>query len=83
MLSKQAVLLVNWYKPSGKWYASTKLQVPDDLETWDHQHVYYIEQHQDQLNPQWVDGDYFVSIACIEQAEEDTRFFERLVKYPR
>lgn len=83
MLSKQAVLLVNWYKPSGKWYASTKLQVPDNLEAWDHQHVDYIEQHQDQLQSSWTNSAYFVSITCIEQAEEDDRFFERLVTYPR
>ena len=80
---QQALIVVNWYKPSGKWYASARLQVPDDLETWDDQHIVYVEKHQDQLQSGWTNREWFVSITCIEQAKKDTRFFERLVKYPR
>lgn len=76
-------LLINWYKPSGKWYASCRLEVPADFKdsfTSDPLRD-FIELHQDQLAPSWVKGDWYVSVACIEQADEDPRFFERLMKY--
>lgn len=78
-----AKLLVNWYKPSGKWYSQTSIavpanfpiiHVPDSLKA-------LIEDKQDQLSQNWVDGDWYVSVTCIEQDNSDTRFFERLYKY--
>ena len=76
-------ILVNWYKPSGKWYAQTKLSVPNDFViTYDKDVLKeFIEKHQDQLANTWVNGDWYVSVSCLEQPVEDTRFFERLFKY--
>ena len=41
----------------------------------------FIEKHQDQLANTWVNGDWYVSVSCLEQTAEDPRFFERLFKY--
>jgi hypothetical protein len=78
-----AKLLVNWYKPSGKWYAQTELEVPDDFAiTYDKDVLKeFIEEHQDQLDSNWVNGRWYVSVSCIEQTDEDPRFFERLFIY--
>lgn len=80
---KAAKLLINWYKPSGKWYAQQTMYVPPDLETWDNQHIDYIEKYQNTLKSTFVDGEWYLSITCIEQDDADIRFFERLVKYPQ
>lgn len=80
---QQAKLLVNWYKPTGKWYAGQTMYVPTDLETWDNQHVAYVEEYQTELQSAFTNSNYFMTISCIEQDAEDIRFFERLIIYPR
>lgn len=80
---KLARLLINWYKPSGKWYAQDLMSIPSWISVLDDEFIDYIETNQEQLVKDWVDGNWYVSISCIEQDNEDTRFFERLVKYPR
>lgn len=80
---KTAKILVNWYKPSGKWYAQEIMYVPPDLEAWDNQHIDWIENNQGTLQSSFYFGDWFMSVSCIDQDDEDRRFFERLVKYPR
>ena len=80
-----AKLLVNWYKPSGKWYAGTELDVPDDFQityTGEERCVEeFVEKHQDQLGENWIYGDWYVSVTCVQQDNDDTRFFECLLKY--
>lgn len=80
---KTAKLLINWYKPSGKWYAGQHMYVPNDIETFDNQHIDFIEQYQKELQQTFVDTKIIMTVSCIEQDDKDMRFFERLVKYPR
>ncbi len=77
----QTKILVNWYKPSGKWYAQDPLIVPDDLQPYEPDNLMnFIREHQKELQPSWYDGTWFVSVTAVEQPDSDTRFFERLFK---
>ena len=74
-------ILVNWYKPSGKWYAQDTLTVPDDLQPYEPDSLMgFIRENQKELQPSWYGGEWFVSVTVIEQHNSDTRFFERLFK---
>jgi len=73
------LIKVNWYKSTGKWYASEELNVPDHVSNDGIQK--WVEDNQTQLQSTWVNGDYYVSITALYQASVDTRFFERLYKY--
>jgi hypothetical protein len=79
----KTVLRVNWYKPSGKWYAQCELEVPDDFQiTFETDCIReFVEKNQNQLHKAWIAGDWYVSVTCITQDANDTRFFERLMKY--
>lgn len=73
------LIKVNWYKPSGKWYASEELNIPDSLGADGIKE--YIEAHQSQLGHNWTQHDWFVSVTVLYQSSIDQRFFERLFKY--
>ena len=81
----KTTLLVNWYKPSGKWYSSCKLDVPDEITVVDLATTdvlkNFVELNQTELGERWVEGQWYVSVSCIEQPKEDVRFFERMFKY--
>lgn len=73
------LIKVGWYKPSGKWYASEELNIPNSLTSDILQE--YIVANQRQLSTGWTNGDWYVACTVLYQSTVDTRFFERMFKY--
>lgn len=78
---KETILLVNWYKKSGKWYAKDTLTVPNYVSGSYYVVKEFIIQNQTQLQDSWVNNEYYVSTTAIFQDDKDTRFFEHLYKF--
>lgn len=68
---------VNWWKPSGKWYASETLEIPDSVRPFDSTAVKrFIVENQTTLVPSWC-GNYFVTLEC---SDASPHFFNRLYR---
>lgn len=78
---KETILLVNWYKKSGKCYAKDALTVPNYVSGGYDAVKEFIIQNQTQLQDSWVNNECYVSTTAIFQNYKDARFFEHLYKF--
>lgn len=74
-------LVVNWYKPTGKWYARCELEVPDDLPGGSDSIERFVLTNQDQLQKSFSLGSWYMTTTIVNQGKADCRFFEYMFKY--
>ena len=74
-------LIVNWYKPTGKWYTSWAEEIPEDLPGSPGSAERFVIANQKVLSKHFYLGSWYMVITAVDQLPEDARFFEGLFKY--